>query len=307
MILLLGIPSEAPLRMVIEAAESQNVPYLVFNQRDSQFTDLFLENKNGKVDGFFYIRGRSWRLSSFSGVYVRMMDHQELPENKPRDRTTGRSEKIQKSYLLHEMLYDWLELTDCRVMNRNSAMSSNMSKPYQAQLITKVGFKTPRTMITNNPNEVKQFLHDHKRIIFKSISSVRSIVRELSDVKILDLEKVRYLPTQFQEYVDGINLRVHIVGEDIFATEVHTRATDYRYVEGEDQEINMVPIKLSTEIESRCFKLSRILNLPLCGIDLMRTSEGDYYCFEVNPSPGYSYYQINTGQDIAAAIVRYLI
>jgi glutathione synthase/RimK-type ligase-like ATP-grasp enzyme len=44
----------------------------------------------------------------------------------------------------------------------------------------------------------------------------------------------------------------------------------------------------------------------LCGIDLKRSPDQEYFCFEVNPSPGYSYYQSNTGQDIASAIVRYL-
>jgi hypothetical protein len=29
-------------------------------------------------------------------------------------------------------------------------------------------------------------------------------------------------------------------------------------------------------------------------------------CFEVNPSPGFSYYEGHTGQPISAAIARYL-
>jgi hypothetical protein len=30
------------------------------------------------------------------------------------------------------------------------------------------------------------------------------------------------------------------------------------------------------------------------------------FCFEVNPSPGYSYFEANTGQPIARAVARYL-
>ena len=51
-------------------------------------------------------------------------------------------------------------------------------------------------------------------------------------------------------------------------------------------------------------QLSQRLELPLCGIDLKCTPDGDYYCFEVNPSPAYSYYQENSGHDIASAIIR---
>jgi glutathione synthase/RimK-type ligase-like ATP-grasp enzyme len=49
-----------------------------------------------------------------------------------------------------------------------------------------------------------------------------------------------------------------------------------------------------------------MLDLPLCGIDLKRASDGRYFCFEVNPSPAYSYYQENAGQPIAEALVRFL-
>jgi len=50
----------------------------------------------------------------------------------------------------------------------------------------------------------------------------------------------------------------------------------------------------------------RALSLALAGIDLKRTPDGAWYCFEANPSPAYSYYQEATGQPIADALVRLL-
>ena len=38
----------------------------------------------------------------------------------------------------------------------------------------------------------------------------------------------------------------------------------------------------------------------------MRTSRGEYYCFEVNPSPAYSYFEEETSQPISRAVVDYL-
>lgn len=81
---------------------------------------------------------------------------------------------------------------------------------------------------------------------------------------------------------------------------------DYRYASRDGIEVEMTPTDLPAEIAMRCIRLSRVLNLPLCGIDLKRTRNGDYYCFEVNPSPSYSYYQEHSGQDIATALVKYL-
>ena len=306
MLLLMGVPSELPLRMAIEAAEKLDVPHVVFNQRESQFTDLYMEIRNGIHAGVLRIHGCDYPLDGFTGVYVRVMDYQDLPENRLRERAGVEPERVEKSVLLHEALFEWLEVARCRVMNRNSDMASNVSKPYQAQWITRAGFKTPPTLISNDPDEVRGFLKAHRQVVFKSISSVRSIVRPLSDIKVDDLDRVRHLPTQFQAFVPGVNIRVHVVGEEVFATEIQTEAVDYRYASRDEVDLKMSPTALPADVEARCLQLSRNLRLPLCGIDLKRSPDHEYYCFEVNPSPGYSYYQANTGQDIASAIVRYL-
>ncbi len=311
MILLCGIPSESPLRLVMEAAEKLGVPFLLFNQRQAGYSDIHLEIKKGKVRGEIRIQGADWSLRKLSGVYLRLMDSQDLPENKRHDRALLETRDIYsasyKSQWFHRALTDWIEISDCRVMNRPRAMSSNISKPYQSQFINKAGFRIPITLITNEPEEARNFLRVHRRVIYKSISSERSVVKMLNGYKVNELERIRYLPTQFQAFVPGVNVRVHIVGDAVFATEISTEAVDYRYTSDEQNGIKMASIDLPPEILARCLSLSQMLDLPLCGIDLKRTPEGDYYCFEVNPSPAYSFYQEFTGQDIATAIVKYLM
>ena len=49
------------------------------------------------------------------------------------------------------------------------------------------------------------------------------------------------------------------------------------------------------------------LRLPLTGIDLRRTPEGDWYCFEANPSPAFTYYERLAGQPMTAAVASYLL
>ena len=56
----------------------------------------------------------------------------------------------------------------------------------------------------------------------------------------------------------------------------------------------------------RCRRLAAGVNLPVAGIDLRVTAKGEWYCFEVNPSPGFTYYQDATGQPIAEAIAQFL-
>jgi glutathione synthase/RimK-type ligase-like ATP-grasp enzyme len=306
MILLCGIPSESPLRLVIEAAERRGTPFVVVNQREAHQMELLYTVGEAGPTGVLQIQGCAHPLEAFTGIYSRFMDYRDLPEHTQRSRRQLEPDALEKSIQIQDALTAWIEVAPCRVMNRSAPMGSNGSKPFQAQLIRQVGFSVPTTLITNNPEEARQFARKHRGAIFKSISGIRSIVRPLSDVKMLDLERVRYLPTQFQAFVPGVNIRVHLAGDAIFATEIESDAVDYRYASRENAETRMKAIRLPDAIEERCRALSRFLELPLCGIDLKRTPDGDYYCFEVNPSPGYSYYQEHTGQDIADAIVGYL-
>ncbi|MBZ0114896.1 MAG: hypothetical protein K8J08_20715 [Thermoanaerobaculia bacterium] len=305
MILLAGIPSEAPCRLIIEAAEAAGTSMVLLNQREAAASSITLEIVEGRVSGILRLRETDWRLDDFSGIFVRLMDPRDLPEVRHgRGRTDP--EVLDRVDAFHEALQEWLELAPIRVMNRPSRMVSNISKPYQAQLIQRVGLLTPPTLVTSDVDELRDFRRIHGKVIFKSISSVRSVVRRLEGPSVGRLDRLRHLPTQFQALIPGTDIRVHVAGDELFATEIRSEAVDYRYAGRDDLGVEMLAITLPAEVEERCRKLSRSLDLPLAGIDLRVTPEGEYYCFEVNPQPGYSYYQQETGQGIAEAIVRYL-
>ncbi|HZL03445.1 MAG TPA: hypothetical protein VFC48_10010, partial [Cellulomonas sp.] len=117
---------------------------------------------------------------------------------------------------------------------------------------------------------------------------------------------VRLLPTQFQALVPGTDVRVHVVGREVFATEIGSGAVDYRYAGRDGLTAALAATTLPDDVADRCVRLAATLELPLAGIDLRRTPAGDWVCFEVNPMPGYSFYESHTGQPIAAALVRHL-
>ena len=48
------------------------------------------------------------------------------------------------------------------------------------------------------------------------------------------------------------------------------------------------------------------LELLFAGIDLKQTPEGEFFCFEVNPCPGFLYYERNTRQPISTALADLL-
>ena len=306
MILITGIPSEPPVELVTEAAEKAKIPYLLFNQRNAHLYQLSLSYCNNKFSGTLQLDGQEYNLNQIKGIYIRMMDNSFLPEVHDKVFNYIGEGQSQKSASIHKQFLDWTETASCRILNRPWDMLSNLSKPYQSQLIAATGFLIPPTCITNDTKKVSLFKKEHKRVIFKSTSSVRSIVKELDGPRMKDLHRIRYLPTQFQEKLNGVNIRVHVVGDVLFATKIESAVIDYRYAGRENEECNLTSFNLPTAIEKRCFKISKLLNLPLCDIDLFKTTKNEYYCFEVNPSPGYSYYQQSTDQGIATAIVKWL-
>ena len=306
MILIAGIPTEPPVQLAIESAQEEGIPYVVFNQRQAHHYQLSLKIMNNKFIGKVHIDGVNYELEKFKGAYVRMMDHRSLPELSQKMFCRISDLSIEKLDLIHRQFLQWMNITNIRILNAPGSMLSNISKPYQAQLITHFGFFTPVTCISNSVEAVLRFKKEKQHIIYKSISSIRSIVQELQEDSVEHLKNIRYLPTQFQEKLQGENIRVHVVGDILFATAIKTSTVDYRYAGLEDGFTELVEKKLPLTIEKKCFNLAKELHLPFCGIDLFLTDTGEYYCFEVNPSPGYSYYQMNTEQKISSAIVKWL-
>lgn len=304
MILLCGIPSEPPLALVREALEELDAPYVLFNQRRFDDADFEFELTAGRTTGTFRLGGETYDLSDFTAVFPRMMDDRLLPELNGEPDSSPRRRRCRA---LHDAILRWSEVSEARVVNRAGPMSSNFSKPYQTQLIQSFGFRVPETLITNDPELVREFRARHGRVIFKSISGTRSIVRTLEDEDLRRLNLVRLCPTQFQAFVPGTNLRVHTVGGEVFATAVSTGATDYRYAyrqTGDSAELREV--EPAPWLAEKCLALARGLGLAFAGIDLKVTPDDEVYCFEVNPSPAFSYYQGHTDQPISRAVARHL-
>ena len=306
MILFAGIPSEAPLALAIEAAERAGVPHVIFNQRQSMHYDLALECNGSGFTGRLSLGGSPRSLSEITGIYARMMDTAALPELQPTRRAPADAESAAKARAVCALFDEVLDVLPVPVANRPSFMGSNLSKPAQAQAIVRAGLLTPPTLVTNVPEAVRAFHADHRRVVYKSISAARSIVREWRPDTGPDVGAVANLPTQFQAFVPGQNVRVHVIGRELFATAIDSDAVDYRYAGRDDEDVSMTAVELPQVVADACVSVTRELGLTMSGIDLKRTPNDEWYCFEVNPSPAYSFFQELGGQPIADALVKLL-
>ena len=226
-------------------------------------------------------------LEKVTAAYVRPYDPLGVPAvaNAGQQSAEGRH-----AVAVYEALRLWSEMTSALVVNRLSAMASNGSKPYQLELIRAAGFAVPETLVTTDPKAAAEFCDRLGDVVYKSVSGVRSIVSRVTPKKRAQLDAVAACPTQFQEYVSGVDYRVHVVGDDVYVCELVSEADDYRYGERQGAGVTRRQVDLPVECVDRCRALAASLDLPVAGIDLRRTPAGEWFCFEVNPSPAFSWF-----------------
>ena len=301
MILLWGMSGDEPLNTVIASLQRRGEPHALIDQRDVLDTTVEL-TVGPALGGTVTVRGEPISLDGAGAVYLRQYDARKLPD------VAGAGEAAAaRVAAIETALWSWTEHTEARVFNRPSAMASNASKPYQAAIIQAAGLATPPTLITTDPEAAREFWDRHGAVIYKSVSSVRSIVSRLAPGDADRLRDVVTCPTQFQKYIPGHDVRVHVVGDDVFPARIETGADDYRYASRQGQAVEMTACTLPPDILACCRTLSEQLRLPLAGIDLRLTPDGQWYCLEVNPSPSFTFYQGKTYQPISETFTQLLV
>ncbi len=304
MIVLWGIKQDGPLKAVYRelsdrAAETIWLDQFEFRQHEIEFSETnptvgYLTTHSGRIE-----------LSQVSAFYMRPYDSRRILKAAKADDP----ETELKLQLFDDAVLTWADLTPALAINRPSAMHSNSSKPYQSSLIEAAGFDTPETLLTSDAAEAINFLAKHPECIYKSIGGTRSKVAMI-DHNVINRLKNCACPLQMQEYVAGTDVRVHVIlgTERVFACSITSRAADYRYPNSDSESPCIEPIDLPHEIAHKCISLSRELGLAFSGIDLRRSPTGDrWVCFEVNPSPGYTYYEQSAGLPITEALCDLLI
>ena len=276
MILLWGLAEDPPLAALRDVLIARGTEHCFLDQRATSADQPELERVHA--------------------AYIRPYDYGDVPQ------VSGDATRLSALRHFAHDLTEWLEAAPIPVVNRFSAQASNTSKLFQQRLIATYGFDVPPSLVTTDPEAARAFAKRHGDVIYKSLSSVRSIVKRLDHRRLDRLDAVVSCPTLFQQHVPGTDYRVHVAGHRVFATMVHSLADDYRY----DHETERIAVTLPSEISARCVRLSHGLGLLFSGVDLRRTPDGRWCCFEVNPSPAYPSYEPPDGPVIAEALADLL-
>jgi len=191
-----------------------------------------------------------------------------------------------------------------RWVNTWRAYQLHQTKPVQLALVTALGVPIPATLLSNDPQAVRDFAVRHPRCIFKPVQG-GAHTRRLTSAH-LDVENLGNLalaPVTIQEEVPGTNVRVFVAGQRVLACEVRTEALDFR----DDGDPVIVPHDLPTEVAEWCLRVARALDLVWTGIDLRLNPEGKYLFLEANPSPMFLGFESRSGLPLTASLAALLV
>jgi hypothetical protein len=189
---------------------------------------------------------------------------------------------------------------DANWVNPLNVSKNSRSKLLQLSIATRVGFNIPRTLVSNKPSDIRDFIAANEAAelsgsVAKSFYPVKweeeKLVRMMYTAQVTSPQLpndylLHAIPTIYQARIPkAFEVRSTFFGRvglhaKIVAEKNGGAVQDWRY--GYYGEIKISPHVLPTEIEEKCFKLMDDLGLKFGCFDFIVTPEGKYIFLEVN-------------------------
>ncbi|MCA9655146.1 MAG: MvdC family ATP-grasp ribosomal peptide maturase [Myxococcales bacterium] len=211
-----------------------------------------------------------------------------------------------------------------RVVNPLDRDRAALDKLQQLRIARELGLTIPRTLVTNDPDQVLAF-HDAAggRLVTKMLTPLSQsmgghapLVRtnELRPEDLEELDGLRHSPMVFQEQIDKSHeLRVAVVDAGggrclaaaIDATTSREGRVDWR--KATPAEVGWRPASLPDALASSLLALVRALGLVYGAADLIVTPDGRHVFLELNPAGEWGMLERDAGLPVAAAIADALM
>ncbi|MDQ0230373.1 ATP-grasp domain-containing protein [Metabacillus malikii] len=189
------------------------------------------------------------------------------------------------------------------IINPVDTLLIHFAKPYHLEVLRAADIPVPKTLVTGNPSKLLEFSKGRK-LIYKPVAG-GALCRLLTDED-KDPERLKTLvnaPVQFQEYIEGDDIRVFVLGGKVIASFlVEGEGIDYR-----EKTTSVKPFPLTKEISNLCIRACHALGLTFSGVDLKLRPDGSVVCIECNPSPMFEGFDQVAPVSIVSQLAAYLI
>ncbi|MBO7720352.1 30S ribosomal protein S6--L-glutamate ligase [Candidatus Saccharibacteria bacterium] len=207
------------------------------------------------------------------------------------------------------------EMQGLWTMSSSIAITRARDKLRAAQILTKAGVDTPKTLVSRNSADIDDLIDQiGLPVIIKLATGTHGNGVVLADSKKAAKSALQafYLYNEdgtnilLQEYIEesaGTDIRAFVVGSRVVAS-MQRKSLDDDFRSNLHKGGEGTSIKLTDEEKKLAINAARAMGLHVAGVDLMRSSRGPLV-LEVNASPGFGIEKI-TGRNVASKIIEYV-
>lgn len=189
-------------------------------------------------------------------------------------------------------------LDSIRWIDRRFTVLKAQDKVYQLRLAQSAGIKTPGTLITNNPEHVRQFYRDKKENIVSKMLTPLTVsmsghtpfvyTNRIGPEDLDALESLRYSPMVFQECIPSeYELRIAYVDGRLLTGAIHTGSVlegDVDWRSQKQKKLEWEPFNVHEDFADKVRQFMKTIGLGFGALDVIVTPGGQYVFLEVNPT-----------------------
>ncbi len=326
MILIFSNSEDYNIKSVCEWLLYFNEPFLVILNGKHKLKLVQLELKNN-LKFVLQIRGKIVKSEEIKSIWFRngLIELENYLEYKVSRREINTFENAIKYYLSAQH-YSVLEFIILWMTNHINCIGAHKqgryNKIWALYMANKVGFKIPDTNLCINKHDLNNLLKQYPKILNKSLDvnfeyfSLKENIRWYEYSKLVDNDFLNNIDNNFfasvlQTYIEKkIELRVFYLNGDIFCSAILSQdnpktVIDYRRYDTDDSN-RVIPFKLPKHISFKINKLMKLLKLTTGSIDIIVSSDNQYYFLEVNPVGQYAYNSSACGFSLHKKIAEFL-
>lgn len=196
------------------------------------------------------------------------------------------------------------------------AITRSRDKLRSIQLMARAGVGIPKTVFSRNTADIDDLLeqiggtpviiklargtHGNGVVLAETKKAAKSVLQAFY---LHNEDGTNILLQEFVEESAGEDIRVFVVGGRVVAS-MKRQSLDDDFRSNLHQGGEGTAVKLTDEEKKTALKAAKAMGLPICGVDMMRSSRGPLV-LEVNSSPGFGIEKV-TGRNVASRVIEYV-
>jgi glutathione synthase/RimK-type ligase-like ATP-grasp enzyme len=284
-VLIISTIADAATDEIVRILNEGRVPCIRVNTENFPFSGKFL-NRPGACAQF-----DQKYISTPRSIWYRRL----RTPSRPDDMDSGVYDfclQESRAALLGQILH-----INTRWMSHPRAIWQAENKPFQLSTAAAIGLRIPRTVITNDPIEIRAAFADFGDMIVKPVRS-GYFMNEGEEYSVFtsrvlkshleSLDSALRCPSIYQELVPKrFDIRITVVGHKIFGAAIDSQSDAFALVDWRHASNPNLPhcaISVPQDLQAQLLALMDRLDLSFGAIDMIETPSGEYVFLEINPS-----------------------